>query len=606
MNIRILLAGATVMAVVGGPALASDSANDEADEIIVTATRRPAPAREILQTASVVTQADIRRLAPRDLGSLLSRVSGIDFRDSGGRGSVGGVFVRGASPAQTVILIDGMRSGSATVGASTLEALPVESIDRIEIVKGPLSGLYGADAVGGVIQIFTKQGRKERLTPQVSASYRTDDIQEYTAELSGGNDRGAFHGTFSYEAGQGIDRTTIETGSNNDRDGFDELSFNVSGNYRLTDTLDARVTVLRTDYHSEFDNTFGADTGFDSDGKIENNALKLTWKPLEELRLAFDAGHFVDDVDTPVFFSEITTRRTSFSLQGDYQVTAHHALTAGVEYYDDRVDTLAAFSETSRDNIAGYFQWQGRYDRLSITGSVRHDDNEAYGSDTNGSVALGWAFGDDLALIVSYGTAFRAPSFNDLFFPFAGNPDLNPEESETVEVSLRGRYRGLGWRVSGYHTEVDDLIGFDLATFRSENVAKATLEGVELEFDYVLAAWNLSANLNYLDARNDSTNEYLDDRAEFAANLMAYTTYAGVDFGFDLAAESGRHDNSGFEFDGFAIVGLSLGYDINRFVRLSGRVDNLFDDDYTLNFATATETYRTYGRTGRVTLRLRY
>jgi len=137
------------------------------DEILVTATRQPSPLKDVLPSSQVFTQEDIERLQPKDLPSLIGRMSGVSFRDSGGRGSVSGVFIRGASTSQSIILIDGVRTSSATVGATALEGIPIESIERVELVKGPLSGLYGADAVGGVIQIFTKKGRQQRLTPQI-------------------------------------------------------------------------------------------------------------------------------------------------------------------------------------------------------------------------------------------------------------------------------------------------------------------------------------------------------------------------------------------------------------------------------------------------------
>lgn len=576
------------------------------DEIIVTATRQPTALRQVLPTAHVITRSDIDRIQPKDLPSLLGRIGGVDFRDTGGRGSVSGVFIRGASPSQSIVLIDGMRSASASVGATTLEAIPIESIERIEIVKGPLSGLYGADAIGGVIQIFTQRGQQQRATPAVHVRYRTDDTQEYTAELNGGNERGGFHVSFGFETTQGIDRTTIKTGGNADRDGYDEFALNASGNYRLLDELEARVSFLRTDAHSEFDNTFGPDTGFDSDNKIENNTLKLVYTPLESLRLSFDAGHFVDENVTPVFGSDITAKRTSVSLQADYRVHADHTITAGVDYYDDKIDTLAPFAFTSRENIGGFFQWQGRYGDFQVVGSGRYDDNEVYGTDSNGSVAVEYRFAANLAAVVSYGTAFRAPSFNDLFFPGFGNPNVRPEESESVEVSLKGQHLALDWRLSAYHTDVIDLIGFDAATFTAANTADATLQGIELEFGYRSGPWNFNANLNYLDARDDTTDIYLDGRARFATNVEVYRSIGKFDLSVDLQAESGRHDLRGTRITGFTTAGLGANYRVTDKLRIAARLDNVWDEDYALTLVNATDAFRTYGRTAMVSLHARY
>ncbi len=577
-----------------------------AEEIIVTATRQPTPRHEVIAATQVVTQDDIERWQPKDLGSLLGRLSGIGFRDSGGRGSVSGVFIRGAAPTQTVILIDGIRSASATVGATALENIPIESIERIEVVKGPLSSIYGADAVGGVIQIFTKRGRAQRLTPQIHLSYRSDDTQEYSAELSGGNARGGFHATFAHENAAGIDRTTIQTGGNHDRDGYDEFTFNVSANYNLSEALEARLALLRTDGHSEFDNTFGADTGFDSDTRVENNSLKLIYTPLDKLRLTLDAGHFIDEIESPVFFTDLKTRRTSVYLQSDFQLHSDHSLSLGFDYYDDKVSGATAFTQTSRDNIGGLLSWQGRYAALRTVASVRHDANEAYGDDTNGSIALEYSFSPRLAAVLSFGTAFRAPSFNDLFFPGFGNPDVQPEESESVEVGLKGRHHGTEWRVSAYHTEVKDLIGFDAATFTANNTANATLQGIELELARQFGAWQVNANLDYLDARDETIDEYLPDRAEFSANLDVHRSFGQFDITFDLQAESGRHDVGGRALSGFVIFGAGANYHLTRTVRLAGRLDNVFDEDYTLKLVNANDAFRTYGRTLMLSLHAAY
>jgi len=584
----------------------STDIGDFVEEVVVTATRRPIELRHVLPSTQIVNSADIERLQPRDLPSLLGHMSGLNYRDSGGRGSISGVFIRGATPAQSIVLIDGMRTSSATTGATALEAIPVSSIERIEIVKGPLSGMYGADAVGGVIQIFTKHGRKERPMSQIDVSYRTDDTQRYNAGLTASSERGSFHSTFSYENGQGIDSTTIQSGGNADRDGFNEASLNVAANYHLFETLEARLSVLRADSHNEFDNLFGDGTRFDSDNKIENTTFKLTYNPTEKLRLTADAGHFKDRHKIPAFSSDLTTRRTSISGQADYSLHSHHIVTFGIDYYSDRISALAAFSETSRDNLAGYLQWQGHYGPLTAVGSIRCDDNEAYGNTTNGSIATGYTLAENLTFSISYGTAFRAVSFNDLFFPNFGNPDLKPEESETFEISLRGNHSGLGWRINAYRTSVDNLNGFDPISFMAANVSEATMQGVEIELDYALGPWFTTGNLNYLDARDDTSGEYLDDRAEFAANFELYREIGPINVSTSLQSESGRHDRTGASIKGFVTMGLGANYQLNRHLGLSARIENLWNEDFSLNLATATDKFRTYGRTAIMNLSVEY
>lgn len=575
------------------------------EEIIVTATRDELPLKAALPTAHVITALDIERLQPRDLPSLLGRVSGVDFRDSGGRGSTSGVFIRGTTSSQIIVLIDGVRSSSATTGATPLENIPLTSIERIEIVKGPLSGLYGADALGGVIQVFTKKGTSSDLTGSLRASYGSHDFQDYTATMSAGSEDHQFLLSLSKEDTDGIDRTELKTDGNEDKDSFKEKSGNLSASFTLTDKLKAQLNYLRSEGRSEFDNTFGADLGSFSDNEMESTGVKLIYHSGDMLKLSLDLGYLSDRMITPVFSSDFHTRRNSAAIQGDIQLNAENQLTIGVDKYTDDVATLSAFPETERDNKGYFLQWQGYRESVKMVTNLRYDDNEAYGSDTNGSVALSFALGENLEMVGSYGTAFKAPSFNELYFPFYGNPDVEPEETETFELSLKGGYETMEWRISIYQNDVDNLIGFDLSTFTANNIASATLEGVELEASLTLAEWQISGNIDYLEARDDATNEWLDDRALVSANLSVARQFNQWYLGIDAQSEHGRHDSGGLDLPGFTIWGLSTVYDIDDNLKISGRVDNLFNKDYSLNLYSSSGAYETEGTVARVSIEYR-
>lgn len=572
------------------------------DELVVTATRVEQPLRDTLPTAHVISALEIERMQPRDLPSLLGRVSGLDFRDSGGRGSTSGIFIRGATPGQTIVLVDGVRTASATTGATALENIPTEAIERIEVVKGPLSGLYGADAVGGVIQIFTKKAATEGMQGSVTANYGSHNSQDYTTTFSAGNAKHQLFASFSYEESDGIDRTDLTTGGNNDHDSFDEKSGNISASVTLTDKLNAQFNYLKSESTSEFDNVFGVDNGRYSESELETLNAKFNYRLSDTAKVSVDLGYLTDHLITPAFTTDIETNRSSIAVQGDFQVSPDHLLSVGADYYNDEVDTLTAFPETERDNRGVFAQWQGKLNRLSIVGNLRYDDNEAYGSETNGSLALGFKLTDNLELVASYGTAFKAPSFNDLYFPFFGNPSILPEESDSAELSLKGWHDNLQWRVSAYRTNVDNLIGFDLATFTANNTSEATLQGVEMELSTIIYDWLLSANLNYLDARNEDTNEYLDDRATVAANIELGRSFNRLYLGVDLQTESGRHDQNGVRLSGFTLFGLKASYQVNDRFKIAGRIDNLFDKDYTRNLATSWVAYETEGRFANLSL----
>jgi len=565
------------------------------DEIIVTATKGMQSLKATLPTAHVINSIDIERMQPRDLPSLLGRVSGVSFRDSGGRGSTSGVFIRGAASSQIIVLIDGVRSASATTGATALENIPVESIERIEIVKGPLSGLYGADAMGGVIQVFTKRGQTSGVAGSARANYGTHRTQDYGISVSGGNDNVQFYGSVSKEDTAGIDRTDLSSAGNGDRDGFEEHSGSLSLSAQFNERLSAQLNYLKSDSRSDFDNVYGTDTGRYSDSTVENVSSKVLFNPSDVVSLSVDLGYFSDHLVTPAFSSDIQTRRRSIALQGDVRLSGASVVTFGADYYDDDVTTLSAFAETERDNEGYFVQWQGRVGHASVVTSLRYDDNEAYGDDTNGSFSLGYPLSGSVQLVASYGTAFKAPTFNDLFFPGYGNPNVLPEESETFELALKGYMDDVDWRLSLYRSNVDDLIGYDFSTFTAGNTKNATLEGVELALQTTLWGWNVSSNLDYLEARDADSNEYLDDRAVWTANLSAGRGFGNLYVSVDAKAEHGRHDRSGSDVGGFAVWGLSAVYDVAENVKVSARVDNLFDKNYTLNLATSNVSYETEG-----------
>lgn len=582
-----------------------DSSTD-IQELVVTSARTPIPLEESLLTTHVITQEQLALTGPRDLGSALGRVSGVDFADSGGRGSVNGVFVRGNATGATLILIDGVRSASATTGATDLNNIPVEHIEQIEIVTGPTSSLYGADAVGGVINVITKQPSAEGFNGSANISLGSNSLQEYGVSTSFGTEKNQFGLNINYEDTDGIDRTLSQADGNGDDDGYEQLNVGLTGNLTLTDSFSARLAYLYSDSTAEFDNTFGADTGFFSDTELQKVSAQLIQSINQDLTINYDFGYVEDESVTPAFFSDITTERFSAGINASFEHSAHTTIVAGVDYYDDQVETLSDFTETSRDNL-GFFA-QALYNRgaISSIASLRYDDNEAYGDEVTTTLALGYDLTSDLEVILSYGTSFRAPTFNDLFFPGFSNPDLNPEQGESIELSFQYHYENLNARISLYQTDIEDLIAFDFATFLPMNVSEASLEGVEIELSTQAFDWLFSANLDYLDAIDETANSRLTDRARVTANLSAQKQFNALNLLIDWQAETGRIDG-GNRIGGYGILGVSANYIFNEKLSLNVRVDNLFDRDYVLNLASGlANPFQTEGRIGKASLNYRF
>jgi len=512
---------------------ASSTYAQEIDEIVVTAKGNQT-VDESLFTTHVFTELDIESAQVKDIPALLQRLSGINATESGGRGSATSVFVRGSSNSQIIVLIDGVRVGSATLGAAALNSYPVEAIERIEVIKGPFSGIYGADAAGGVIQLFTK--KKHEGIGTVKASIGSNGLGEESVSFGAGDNRNSFHFSAQRETTNGIDRTSITTGGNDDIDGFEEDAYSFGGKVSFGDYVTANLNILYTENTVEFDNTFGDDTGFFTENEAFSSALNITAQLNKSIKWTNTFGFNTDESVTDAFFSDVTTDRDTFGTEFEFTVSPNLYITTGADYYKESVETLSNFPETERRNTAAYVQVVTQDLPVNITASLRYDDNSVYGTDTNGSIALSVPVTDNIRVVASYGTSFIAPSFNQLFFPFFGNPDILPEESENFELSLIGSTEQANWRVSAYRTNVDDLIAFDLNTFLAGNVQEATLKGIEFELNANIEGWDVAFNLDILSATDETNNTELSDRAERSLSINANRSFGNLNIGLDFRA----------------------------------------------------------------------
>jgi len=573
-------------------------------EIIVTA-KGEQNLQDVLPTSHLFTAADIQAAQVEDIPDLLTSVPGISVSDSGGRGSSTGVFIRGVSSSQTIVLIDGVRVGSATLGAAALNSYPVEAIERIEVVKGPLSGIYGADAVGGVVQLFTKKGGEG--LGNATLSIGSDSLTEYGLTFNGGNEHNSFHISAYREETDGIDRTSITSGGNEDLDGYEETAISLGGRMTLGDSTTANLSVLYTDSTVDFDNLFGDDLGQFIDNETFSAALSINSDLNDAIAWNTTIGINEDEgVTTSGFPSEFITNRDSIGTELVARFSRNTLLTAGVDYYQEDIESSTDFPVTDRDNTGVYVQLQNTFDSFSFVGSLRYDDNSAYGDDSNGSVAINYNFNESTRVVASYGTAFVAPSFNFLYFPFFGNPNILPEESESFEVSLLGNHESWSWRVSAFKTDIENLFSFDPETFLAANIGEAEIDGIEFELNARIASWDIGVNADILSTQDVTTGTELDDRAEQTLAISAARRFGDLDLRFDVRGESDRFDRQGTELASYALFDVSAVYRLNDNFTVFANIDNVFDKDYTVNLATATERFNTAGTQAKLTVKYNF
>ena len=561
------------------------------EEVVVTGTTTEVEFKDSLQTVQIITTADIAKIQPTDLPSLLGRLSGVDFRDSGGRGSVSSVFVRGTASNAVVVLVDGIRSASATTGATALGSIPVEIIDRIEIVTGPLSSLYGANAMGGVIQIFTKRGTDEA---SLSGHARTGSfgLREMGMSVAGGNEKHSIVMGGNREQLDGFDRTDSLVNGNEDDDGFEETAFALSGLFTLREDLSLQLNYLNSENEVEFDNTFGADTGFFTENEIEQYAVKIRYQATQSLSIQTTLGSYDERGVTPAFFSDIRSNRDHLNVVAHLNAFDSQTFSLGYDYYNDNVPD---YEVEDSDNTAVFAVYQFNYKMFDLLASVREDDNEAYGSDTNGGLSLSLDITEELKVIASVGTAFLAPTFNQLFFPNFSNPDLLPQESVSSELAIKWFGEDVQWRISVYDTDIDNQIVIQNDTQTVQNISLAEIQGIELEYNRQLGQLGLRTNLDYSEARDAETDAFLDDRAVISYNVIA--DYRLNDFTNTLALKGEqRRFDGGEELDEYVTVDWTLDYTLNDAVSLHAQVINIFDEDYIVNLANNGFSFNTQER----------
>ena len=579
-------------------------ADETMDTVVVTASRTEQTVANTLAFTSVITREDIERSQPSDVAELLHREAGMEITRGGGKGSATGVFLRGAAPNQTVFMVDGVRMNTNSSGGTSLELIDVEQIDHIEIVRGPVSSLYGNDAIGGVVQIFTRNGDgAPRSTVKVGAG--TDDTQRMSFNNSGRVEGSHYSVTLSNDQTKGYKSDINQTDTNHYR--------NSTAAIAAGHDFDAGhdVGVSFTQNQGSMESPWN-DTDFDTQAVNLHGGLKLT----DALHTALTISQFQDDQTTysPWYNNEYDTQRNVAAWQTDYQANKNHLLTLGLDYSDDEMHTNQAYEKNSRINKAVFLQDQMQFDQHSLKLGARHDGNSQYGSEKTWNMAYGYALKDGLSVFSSLGTAFKAPTFNDLYFPFysepcdyydpmsptcvyQGNTDLKAEQSRSVEFGVKADEKRYHWSASVYETRIKNLVDWTMFTdmpvpgtntWTPYNIHNAIIQGMDLTAGWVINDWRINTNATFLNPKDDDTGERLNRRSKRKLSLdvdndITAQWAAGVSF----VAYSNRPDNGyGVNLAGYNTVDLRTSYKVSDDLKLTLKMENAFDTDYSLTAGT--------------------
>ena len=548
----------------------------------------------------VITQEDIELSSAQDLPGLLSKVPGVNLEQNGGRGSASSIRIRGAQSDHTLVLIDGVRSASATSGDTAIQFIPLAQIERIEIIKGPQSGLYGAEAIGGVIQIFTKSGQSSQ------GGYAQLGVGSFGSESASAGFNGASNNVFygvnlSYFDSEGIDRTLNNSDPDTDLDAFDQRDLSVNFGYQALQGPEFDFRYLLSQGNTEFDSGDRGDST-DFDHQAANLSLGIPLSLFANLNIDF--GYFEDDKETfganPAVFN---TMRDTATVYVDYDLSSNQSIVFGYDYYNDSVDSTQAFVEDERDNQAGFAEYAIKNSAFNLQLAYRYDDNEAYGKQDSSSASLSLPLKDQHIVTLSYGTAFKSPTFNDLYFPFTdfgggftyvGNPNLEPEESSSLELSYVTRINSLDFTATVYKTEIENLIELTDSFDTVENVSEAEIVGTEFSLSADFSGWYADFSVAYIDAKNKDTNERLFRRPRTSATLDIQKSIDNVDFQLSWLVEGDRQQNATTKTAGYGVVDIASIYSLDSHSKIKVKITNLFDKDYIL--VDTSRTYQTEGR----------
>lgn len=551
-------------------------------DIIVTATRTAQSADATLASVSVITRQDIDRLQAQSLPDVLRGVAGLTISNSGGAGKATSVFLRGTNAGHVLVLVDGIKVGSATLGTASFQDIPAAQIERIEIVRGPRASLYGSEAIGGVIQIFTRKGGGT-LTP--SASFTAGSYGTYNTALglTGGGEQGWFSAKVAQQNTKGFNAKRNATGADLDKDGYHNSSFGLNGGYRFDNGLLADAQALRANSKNQYDGNPNQSEGVQ---QVLGGSLKFA--PMQAWNMALRAGSSQDKSDNyldGLLKTRFDTQRDSFSWQNDFAVNDEQLVTAGLDYQKDRVDSTTVYTQSTRSNRALFGQYQGSFGTHSLQVSVRHDDNQQFGNHDTGGVSYGYAIDDATRLTASYGTAFKAPTFNALYWPLWGNPLLRPELSRSLEMGAAGRGSIGKWSINAYQTNISNLIVFD-ANFNPVN-ATARLNGLEGQLKTQLIGWDINSTLTLQDPRQVSgayPGKLLNRRATKAARIEVARDLGAYRLASSLYAEGHRFDDlantSAKRLGGYGLLDVRAEYRVAPDWLVQGRIDNLLDKQY--------------------------
>ncbi|MFT5451546.1 MAG: vitamin B12 transporter [Enterobacterales bacterium] len=571
--------------------------------VVITANQIEQNINDTLTDVEVIDRQDIERIQPQTFADLLANIAGIDVVQKGGQGQNTSIFSRGANSNQLLILIDGVRVGSATLGGKSVADISISQIERVEIIKGPRAALWGSDAIGGVIHIFTRRFKSNEH--RIGLTTGTHGTREIDASIGFGNDNFSNTVTYSMKETSGID---AHLNGDTDNDGYENDSLSIRGDYNVTANSTIDWVAQRDQGETEFDTSFGGDKS-SHDNSLWNLRYSLEsadWSNQFSVSQSTDEnltfGNGVSKSDASVF----ETQRQQFNYLSHYKLSDSISLAGGLEWLEDDVSSsTTTYAKEKRSTKSVHLNGTYKNDSWLAEAAIRRDDVEDVASQTTFNLGLGYRINEQYQLSLNFGEGFKAPSFNDLYFPYGGNPDLKFETSSNSEFVIKGFYDIGNLVVSIYDSEIDNLIQWIPDTngiWAPQNIGTADIFGIDASFK--ISHGNLSHKIiaSYVEAEDGITGNQLPLRAK---NHFGYEiSYQGEAFDiFAQVQQVGERPDTDFEtymptmLDAYIQLNVGLGYRFNENLQLKLKISDAMDQE-----PTPASGYNSEGRTYYLTL----
>lgn len=601
-------------------AYAADTIN--LDEVVVTASRTPQARQNVIGDVTVIDREEIERIGAGSINDVLRLQPGVQVVSTGGAGTEASVFLRGTGSDQIVVLVDGLRINSATLGKTSFENIPLAQIEKIEILRGSASSLYGADAIGGVIQIFTRKSVSEK--PLINAAIGLGSYNTKTAEfgINGGINALKYGVNVSSLDTNSFSARRIRTGKDSDDDSYRNLSTSAYAELELAKGHSWGLQFFESKGHNEFD---GSNYENFSEQTLQSYAFTSKNQFTDFWHSTFKLGMGVDDSDShakpntnpasssynPKGISKYRTEQKQISWQNDFTLPLG-TLTLAYDRLEQDVSSEAnvktKFKKERNDDsfLASYLLDQGNH---SVQASIRENHNTQFGNYTTGGAGYGYRITPQWRVTANYGKAFRAPTFNQLYYPNFGDPTLSPEKSDNVEAAVKYTGGKFNAGVTVFQNKIRSLLAnagpatpsCTLGGFCPINVGKVEIQGVTTE-----ASWNiydnllLSGNFTVQAPRDEATDNLTPRQGNRYGTVNLLHTWGDLQWGAEVLGSSTRYNNIANTkvMQGYALVNFTANYRINPEWKLEARANNVLDKNYVLAYTGNTATSPAYNTAG--------